>query len=169
MELAYIGIGSNLGDRIGNIIESLRLMNNISGITVLRASPIYETEPVDFCQQPNFLNAVVEINTNLTPHELLKELQNIEKRLGRVRTVPKGPRTIDLDILLYDDVLISTHDLTIPHPRMWQRLFVLEPLKELRPDFLLSTGENIQFRCDFLRESQRIRLFMEVKDDIIQM
>lgn len=169
MKRAYIGIGSNLEDRLGNVRKSLQLMNRRIGITVTKVSPIYETEPVDFRQQPNFLNVVAEIDTELTANELLRELQDIEKRLGRVRTTPKGPRTIDLDILLYGDVVINTNDLSIPHPRMWQRLFVLEPLSELRPDFRLPTGENIRSRCDFLRKSQRVRLFMKMEDGIISL
>lgn len=167
MKCAYVGIGSNLEDRLANVHKSLQLMNRGSGIAVTKVSSIYETEPVDFCQQPNFLNAVAEIDTELTPHELLRELQDIEKRLGRVRITPKGPRTIDLDILLYDDMVINTQGLSIPHPRMWQRLFVLEPLSELKPDLRLPTGENMRSRCNFLRKSQRVRLFMKIEHDII--
>jgi 2-amino-4-hydroxy-6-hydroxymethyldihydropteridine diphosphokinase len=167
MKCAYIGIGSNLEDRLGNIHKSLQLIKNKREISLVKVSSVYETEPVDFHQQPNFLNAVAEICTELTAYELLEELHDIENRLGRVRTVQKGPRTIDLDILLYDDMVINTQGLSIPHPRMWQRLFVLEPLSELKPDLRLPTGENIQSRCNFLRKSQRVRLFMKIEHDII--
>lgn len=167
MVRAYISIGSNREDKVRNIARSLQLISERSGIVLKNVSSFYETQPVDFSQQPNFLNAVCEIDTELTPHELLAELQDIEKRLGRVRAPWRGPRTIDLDILLYGDIVMNTHGLSIPHPRMWQRLFVLEPLSELRPDLVLPTGENIRARCDFLRKSQRVRLFMKPGDDII--
>lgn len=131
MVICYIGIGSNLGDRqkyIGNAIKELRSGKSIN---VLRVSSIYETEPVGLKEQNNFLNGVIEIETGLTPEELLKEISAIENRLGRKRTVKNGPRTIDLDILYYGDEIIDMPALKIPHPRMMEREFVLRGLKEL--------------------------------------
>ena len=101
---------------------------------VLRRSSIYETEPQDLREQPKFLNLAAEIETDLPPIELLDWSQEIEARLGRTRDVPKGPRTIDIDILLYGDLVVETGDLQIPHPRLALRRFVLEPLAELAPD-----------------------------------
>ncbi len=103
-------------------------------MNVLRESSIYETEPRDLAEQPWFLNQVVEVETDFFPRQLQERLQKIERELGRKRTVPKGPRLIDLDILLFGSAVVSTPDLEIPHPRMAERRFVLEPLAELAPD-----------------------------------
>ncbi len=163
----YIGMGSNLGDRLGNISKAVELIKGINDVNVTAMSSIYETEPMDFSLQPNFLNAVLKVNTGLKPDLLLSKLQDIENRLGRVRTAPKGPRPIDLDILLYNSQIIDTDRLTVPHSRMWQRLFVLEPLKELDGDITLPSGETIQERCEFLKRSQKVRLFMKDGNDIM--
>jgi len=127
----YIGIGSNLGDREKNISDAIRRMRETQGIEVKKLSRIYETEPVDGPKQPDFLNAVMQIETELLPRELLLAIQKIENQLGRTRTVKYGPRTIDLDILVYGNERIDEPDLKIPHPRMDERDFVLEPLKDL--------------------------------------
>src|SRR5262249_25522538 len=103
-------------------------------LTVRRLSPIYETEPVDYTAQRRFLNQVVEAETDLFPKQLLTRLQKIERELGRVRTIPKGPRTIDIDILLYGRSVVRAATLEIPHPRMSERRFVLAPLADLAPD-----------------------------------
>lgn len=130
--LCYIGIGSNLGDREKYIKDAIEKLKDIESIEVKRVSNIYETEPVGGPEQGNYLNGVIEIETSLKPRELLTKLQYIEKKLGRKRTVKNAPRTIDLDILLYGDKKIDEPDLKIPHPRMWDREFVMKPLKELR-------------------------------------
>jgi 2-amino-4-hydroxy-6-hydroxymethyldihydropteridine diphosphokinase len=124
----FLSLGSNLGDREGN------LRTAIEYLPVSRVSPIYETEPVDYTDQPWFLNQVAEIETELSPIELLAATSRIEYDLGRVRSVPRGPRTIDIDILLYGDRIVNTPDLRIPHPRMAERRFVLAPLADLAPD-----------------------------------
>ncbi len=131
----YLSLGSNLGDRARNLRRGLELFPG-RGIQTVRVSSIYETEPQDVADQPWFLNVVVEAETDLTPHELLSRTQAIEAELGRERTVSRGPRTLDIDILLYDDLLVSAADLRIPHPRMNERRFVLEPLAELEPDLV---------------------------------
>jgi 2-amino-4-hydroxy-6-hydroxymethyldihydropteridine diphosphokinase len=137
MTTVYLSLGSNIGDRAANIaraIESLRRR----GVPVARESSLYETEPVDFLDQDWFLNGVVKAETDLSPADLMHALLEIERSLGRERRVPKGPRVIDMDILLYGDREVhssgvSTLDLNIPHPRMAQRRFVLVPFAEIAP------------------------------------
>ena len=128
MKRVYLSLGSNVGDREANLRAAIQRLDP------LRVSPIYETEPVDYQDQAWFLNVVVEAETALFPRQLLARTQRIERELGRVRTVPKGPRTIDIDILLYGDVVMRTTELEIPHPRMTERRFVLQPLVDLTPD-----------------------------------
>lgn len=135
LAIAYLGLGSNLGDRAGNITKAIALLQD-KGIPLLKTSTIIETDPVGGPPQPKFLNAVVKIETRLSPVELLNQCQGIEKELGRVRGAVNGPRTIDLDILLYDRLTVDTPQLKIPHPRMLERDFVMNPLKEIEPDLL---------------------------------
>jgi 2-amino-4-hydroxy-6-hydroxymethyldihydropteridine diphosphokinase len=104
------------------------------GVRVARRSSIHETEPQDYLNQPKFLNIAVQVETDLTALELLAAIQKIETEMGRQRTIPKGPRTIDIDILFYANEIIATPDLEIPHPRLTERLFVLDPLSEIAPD-----------------------------------
>ena len=130
----FLGIGSNLGDRRQNIQSALRHLDSEREIEVLVLSPVIETEPVGGPPQGRYLNAVAEIRTRLDPRSLLAVLHSVEARLGRVRAVRDGPREIDLDILLYGDLVLREHDLEIPHPRMLERGFVLDPLREIAPD-----------------------------------
>ena len=136
MAEVYLGLGSNLGDKAANLRESLRRLagGDGSAMTLLAVSSLYRTEPVGYLAQDWFLNAAVHIQTQLSPRELLKRLIAVERELGRVRTVRNGPRTIDLDILLWEDLIVNEDDLVIPHPRLHERLFVLEPLAEIAPD-----------------------------------
>ena len=128
MTLAYIGLGSNLGDRESLIRRAAEL------IGATRLSDVRETEPWGYAQQPRFLNAVAEIETTLTPRRLLDHLLDVERRLGRERIGPRwGPRTIDLDLLLYGDETVDEPGLVVPHPRLLEREFVLEPLADLVP------------------------------------
>ena len=130
---AYVSLGSNLGDRAGNLLLALRGMMEAS-LCVTRVSSIYETEAISHIQQPHFLNMVVEIGNNLpTPEQVMARLLRIEFALGRTREVKDGPRTIDLDLLLYGDLQKDTEFLRLPHPRLHQRRFVLEPLAEVAP------------------------------------
>lgn len=133
MTKVYLSLGSNLGDREANLRHALEHLET-SGIHLLRQSSIYETEPQDLREQPWFLNLVVEAETSLSPAELLTKIHAIEAQLGRKRVLPKGPRTIDIDILFYDHAVVATPELQIPHPRLAERRFVLEPLAELAPD-----------------------------------
>jgi len=133
MSTVYIGIGSNLGDREEHCLKAIRLFSE-KGILVTRRSSMYETEPWGVKDQPKFLNMAIEGETGLTPAGLLEVLKMTEDEVGRTKTYRWGPRVIDLDILLYDDLVISTPELTIPHPRMHEREFVLRPLAEIAPE-----------------------------------
>lgn len=130
----YIGLGSNLGDRKQHLRDAIDAIGRIGRTSVLRSSGFYETAPVGGPRQPDYLNAALEIATSLEPPGLLDELQRIEAAMGRTREVHWGPRAIDLDILLCGDVVLNTPRLTVPHPLMHGRRFVLEPLSEIAPD-----------------------------------
>lgn len=132
-KLVYLSLGSNLGKPQENLHAALERFKE-AGIDVLRVSSFYRTEPVDCRQQPWFVNCVVEAATEKMPMQLLKAIQAIECEMGRKRTVAKGPRIIDIDILLYGNVVVRTEALTIPHPAMAKRRFVLAPLRELSPE-----------------------------------
>jgi 2-amino-4-hydroxy-6-hydroxymethyldihydropteridine diphosphokinase len=129
--LCYIGIGSNLGDREKHIKNAIEKLKETEGVEVKKISNIYETEPVGGPKQGNYLNGVIKIETWLKPSDLMVKLQRIEKQSGRIRSVKNAPRTIDLDILLYGDKKIDEPGLKIPHPRMYEREFVMKPLKEI--------------------------------------
>lgn len=136
MPVVYIGVGSNVGFREGHIQKARIVLSHYPGIEFKRSAPIYETEPVGGPPQGKFLNTVWEIKTHVSPQELIKILLSVEKSLGRERTILNAPRTIDLDILFYDDLVLSEADLTIPHPRIAERWFVLKPLWDLTSDFI---------------------------------
>ena len=135
MIAAYIGIGSNLGDREGAIAAALDLLRAEDGVEVVAVSTLRKTDPVGYLDQPRFLNGAAAVETSLTARELLDRLLEVECRLGRVRGEgPRfGPRTIDLDLLLYGDETIDEPGLQVPHPRLAERRFALEPLAELEP------------------------------------
>jgi len=129
--VCYLGVGSNLGNRRKNIKKALDYLAKTKGIKIEKASRIYETKAVGGVPQGKFLNAAIKIKTSLTPQLLLETLKKIEKDLGRKNTVRWGPREIDLDILLYGNKVIKIKNLVIPHPRMFEREFVLKPLREI--------------------------------------
>ena len=135
---AYLGLGSNLGDRMANLGEATALLSDPGVLAVVRTSSIYETAPWGYTKQPDFLNCVVEIETRLPPMTLLKRIQKVEQDIGRLPSWRYGPRLIDVDILLYGDLCLqlSEPDLTIPHPMMDQRAFVLIPLAEIAGEAL---------------------------------
>jgi 2-amino-4-hydroxy-6-hydroxymethyldihydropteridine diphosphokinase len=132
---AYISLGSNLGDREQQLRRAIALISERLGM-VEKTSSFYDTAPVGITDQPRFLNGVLKLQTELPPEEVMRALLSIERELGRDRakSIPKGPRTIDLDLLLYDNLVVSTPELTVPHPAMHERTFVLEPLAEIAPD-----------------------------------
>ena len=134
MKIVYLSLGSNVGDRDKLLARTLERLAS-DDIRIVRVSSVYETEPRDVPNQPWFLNQVVEVETSLFPKQLLARLQKIEIGMGRVRMEARGPRTVDIDILFYGNAIVSTPGLEIPHPRLSDRRFVLEPLAELAPEF----------------------------------
>lgn len=139
---AYLALGSNLGDRLDSLQRAVDLLDARPEIEVARSSRVYETEPVG-PPQPAYLNAVLEVRTALEPHELLEACLAVERELGRVRGERWGPRSLDVDVLTYDDLEVDEPDLTVPHPRMHKRGFVLVPLRELDPDPMLPGGRSV--------------------------
>ncbi|MFA7130099.1 MAG: 2-amino-4-hydroxy-6-hydroxymethyldihydropteridine diphosphokinase [Sphaerochaeta sp.] len=131
--VAYIALGSNLGDRKAQLDLAIDLLKQTEGIEVSAVSTYLNTAPVGYIDQPDFLNAVVELQTTLSPYELLGHCNGIEQKMKRKRLVHWGPRTIDLDILLYGNLVLHEEKLTIPHPRMLERKFVMQPLSEIAP------------------------------------
>ena len=135
MAIVYIGLGSNVGDRHRNCLTAIELLRQ-NGLLVARQSSMHETEPWGVTDQPEFLNMTVETETDLAPIKLLEVLKKIEKDMGRQDTIKWGRRIIDLDILLYDDIIMKTDSLTIPHSLMHERAFVLRPLSEIAGNFI---------------------------------
>ncbi|MEZ0479571.1 2-amino-4-hydroxy-6-hydroxymethyldihydropteridine diphosphokinase [Planococcus sp. SSTMD024] len=144
MNEAYLSLGSNLGDRKAQLQEAVRLLQANPSISNIRMSSIYETAPVGYLDQGAFLNLVIRLETSLSPLELLDACQEIEQILQRERLVRWGPRTVDLDLLLYGQEKMTTERLTLPHPRMYERAFVLVPLQELMPSLSLPEGLETQ-------------------------
>jgi 2-amino-4-hydroxy-6-hydroxymethyldihydropteridine diphosphokinase len=133
VQTIFLSLGSNVGDREANLRAAVAALEG-AGVRVRRVSSLYETEPVDFLEQPWFLNCVLEGETDAPAQTLLKALRRIEARMGSRKLVAKGPRLLDVDILLYGDETVDTPDLQVPHPRMKERRFVLEPLAEIAPE-----------------------------------
>jgi len=160
MATAYLGLGSNLGHRESNIASALKMLGQEARI--LKVSSLYETEPVGYKDQPWFLNCVCSVETNLSPQALLELAKTIEKNLGRKPTLRFGPRPIDIDILFYDDLILDSPDLVIPHPRLAERPFVLLPLREIAPKLahplLGATIEELWQKAENL---EGIRLYSE--------
>lgn len=158
----YLSLGSNLGKRAHYLYLALSALNHSANIRVKDVSSIYETEPVGFLEQPPFLNMAAELETCLTPFQLLHVIQKIEGIYGRKREIKWGPRTIDLDILLFNDKNIKSERLEIPHPRMFTRKFVLIPLCEINPDVIHPlTGEPIRVLLSQFREKSEVTLWKQ--------
>jgi 2-amino-4-hydroxy-6-hydroxymethyldihydropteridine diphosphokinase len=134
MQTVHLSLGSNLGERESNIARAIAEMNP-HGVRVRRSSVLYETEPVDFLDQPWFLNCALEAETSLSPEQLMDAMLQIERDLGRERLIPRGPRLIDIDILFYGSCVVHRPGLEIPHPRLVARRFVLAPMNEIAPEF----------------------------------
>ncbi|MBU6468072.1 MAG: 2-amino-4-hydroxy-6-hydroxymethyldihydropteridine diphosphokinase [Betaproteobacteria bacterium] len=137
MSQVFIGLGSNLEEPEQQLKQAIHALANTKNCKLIHTSPFYLTKPVGYLNQPDFINAVVEIDTSLSPKELLKEIQHIEQQHGRVRTFQNAPRTLDLDILAFDQLRYQDDELTIPHPRMHNRAFVLIPFNDIAGDFEL--------------------------------
>lgn len=131
---AYLSLGSNLGDRQASLREAVTRLSALGEITA--KSSLYETEPLEVLDQPSFLNAAVKLITDLAPAALLREILALERSMGRIRTRPKGPRAIDIDIVLFDNAIVEEPGLTVPHPAMHERMFVLAPLAEIAPGLM---------------------------------
>jgi 2-amino-4-hydroxy-6-hydroxymethyldihydropteridine diphosphokinase len=135
---AYVGLGANLGDRAATLRRAIDLLAERPAIDVVGVSSFRETDPVGYLDQPRFLNAAVAVETSLTPSALLAALLDVERELGRVREGPRyGPRTVDLDLLVMDDLVLDEPGLELPHPRLHDRMFALEPLAELDPELVV--------------------------------
>lgn len=134
MNKAFIGLGSNLGEKVENCNDALEYISAFCEVTSM--SSLYESEPAGYTEQPKFINAVIKIDTELSPHNLLNSLKLIEKKMGRERTFRWGPRIIDLDILFYNDLIIESENLVIPHEELQKRRFVLEPILEIESDLI---------------------------------
>jgi 2-amino-4-hydroxy-6-hydroxymethyldihydropteridine diphosphokinase len=149
---AFIGLGANLGDPAKMLAEAISDLNQQDGISVVQCSSLYRTTPVGKTDQPDFINVVVRIETSLPPEKLMTSILDTEHRHGRTRQDRWGPRTIDIDLLIYGNTLIVSDSLTIPHPRMHERRFVLVPLIEIAPSLKIpGTGKSLQ---EFLNETE---------------
>ncbi|MBU9710488.1 2-amino-4-hydroxy-6-hydroxymethyldihydropteridine diphosphokinase [Evansella tamaricis] len=153
----YLSLGSNIGDRHQHLMDAIEQIKLLPGCTVEKLSSVYETDPVGFADQTPFLNMVIKIETSLQPEELLNSTQKIEEYGGRTKTIRWGPRTIDLDILLYNNENIKLKHLEVPHPRMFKRGFVLIPLKEIEPNLIFSDGKPIERYIEELSEKEGVR------------
>lgn len=160
---AFLSLGSNLGDRVANLSAAIECLAE-TGIEVRRVSSFYRTEPVGFSPQSWFVNCVVEVGTDLMPLQLLKTLKSVERAMGRRPAVAKGPRRIDIDILLYENVVVRSAELTIPHERMGERRFVLVPLRELAPNTRHPVTK--QTVLEMLRETQEAGHVVRLKTEL---
>ena len=133
---AYLGLGSNKGDRTSNMREAVHRLSNIDHIIIGNISPVYETAPVGGPEQTDYLNAVIELETDLNAEELLNTCRGIEKDMGRIRKEHWGPRIIDIDVLFWGQIVFTSPSLTVPHPRIHERAFVLRPLADIAPDMV---------------------------------
>lgn len=158
----YIALGANLGDRAANLELAVEHISKLPGTRISAISKVYETDPVGYTEQGRFLNMVIEINTSIEPLILLRELLNIEKLLKRTRDIHWGPRTIDIDILLYGDREINLPDLIIPHPRMFERAFVLVPLRDVYPEREIK-GRDIDELISKCDDKEGIRPFRQLR------
>lgn len=169
MAIVYLGLGSNLGDRVGYVQQATSLLAGVEGVKIIRTSSLYETQPWLEKETTWYVNAIVEIKTTLTPHDLLSECLRIEKQLGRNRNNenPLGDRTIDIDILFFNKDILNEDDLQIPHKYIHQRAFVLVPMLELNPDFVHPILEkSIADLHDELENPEMVYLYGTRIDDI---
>ncbi|HUU54915.1 MAG TPA: 2-amino-4-hydroxy-6-hydroxymethyldihydropteridine diphosphokinase [Armatimonadota bacterium] len=164
MPPVYLGLGTNLGDREQNLRDAISRLKAAPGVNFLRQSRVYQTEPMHIADQPEFLNMVVEIGVpdDMSPRDLLTLVKQIETDVGRQRRQRWGPREIDIDILLFGEQHIVEGDFEVPHPRMWERAFVMAPLAELAPDLKTPGGETAADLAKRLSEEQRVHAHLHL-------
>jgi 2-amino-4-hydroxy-6-hydroxymethyldihydropteridine diphosphokinase len=165
--MIILGLGSNMGDRESNIKSAICELNKQSKITINKISSLYETKPVGFVNQPNFLNLVISINTMLNPHELLTECLHAEYQLGRIRKQRWGPRNIDIDILVYHSHIIKDEVLQLPHPRLHERSFVLIPLQEIAYDLPVYQGLTSKDLLQTMNANDDVILYKKMNLDFL--
>ncbi len=157
--ICFLGIGSNMGDSASNCKDAVIRISNIEGITVLRVSSLYRTQPVGFEEQDWFANGVIEIRTSLIPHALMDVIHRVEREMGRIRVHKWGPRIIDIDILMYGQIIMDENGLVIPHPEYHKRRFVLVPLNEIAPCAIHPAfGISVKGLLDRLQDSNAVEL-----------
>lgn len=166
MHQAYIALGSNIQNPIDQIKSALTALSGLPKTELLKVSSFYRNPPVGMIDQPDFINAVAKIMTSFTASELLDKLLAIEHQQQRIRKEKNGPRTLDLDLLLYKQSVIKSPMLEVPHPRMHQRAFVLLPLAEIEPDLILPCGTSVQYFLKTVDTSELIKVEMEIKSSL---
>lgn len=152
--IAFIGLGSNLADPVAQVLHALQALGNLPQTQLIRHSSLYRSAPVGYLQQPDFINAVAMLETALAPRELLETLLALEHECGRTREFQNAPRTLDLDVLLYDDLIHHEHGLTLPHPQMHLRAFVLQPLLEIAPECVIPGLGRVQDAAKHCEDQQ---------------
>ncbi|WP_344913079.1 2-amino-4-hydroxy-6-hydroxymethyldihydropteridine diphosphokinase [Amphibacillus indicireducens] len=166
MNKVYIALGSNIAPRVDYLNQAIEAIGQVEQMSVVKQSSIYETEPVGYQDQAKFLNQVIEVETTYSPMEVLLASQSIENKLGRKREVRWGPRTIDLDILLYNHENIMTNQLIVPHPRMDSRAFVLVPLVELNPELVIpTTNQTVSEQLSLIANHEKRGVVKWIKKD----
>ena len=165
MAVVYLGLGSNLNEPLQQLATALHALAAMQDTSILKVSKIYQSEPQEVEAQPDFYNQVVKIKTKLTPKALLRAIHEIEDEQGRVREECYGPRTLDIDILLYGDLLLETEDLMIPHPKLEQRLFFLKPLHEVAPFLFTPDGISIRELMEAISDQSVVALPSDEDED----
>ena len=161
MSRVILGLGSNVGNRLLYLRQAVDLVVNIPGLTFVTISPVYETEPVGYFEQADFLNAVAELNFEMAAEDLLSELQEIERTLGREREIRWGPRTIDIDILAIDALYYNSPRLKVPHPELANRLFVLQPFDDIAADYpVFALGKTVHRLLEMTTDRSKIKFYL---------
>lgn len=164
--MILIGLGSNLGDRKNNILTAIKKLNEHQEISIEKISSLYETKPVGVTEQPDFLNGAISICTTLSPFELLTVCLNVECQMGRIREKRWGPRNIDIDILVYQDLIIQDEVLQIPHPRLYERAFVLIPLQEIVGNIPIAQGKTPEELLRTLQDKNDVTVYEKLSLDL---